>query len=64
MVAGVEVIKEDGLCGDNEGLVYTYEDETNAILHVEDSDTYVMLGSIADSDVVPDVIDSLKITVD
>lgn len=59
-----EVIKEDNLCGDNDGLVYTVEDETNAIFHVDDSDTYVMLGSVADSDVVLDVIDSLEITVD
>lgn len=64
LVEGAEVIKEDGLCGDNDGLVYTYEEETNAILHVEDSDTYVMLGSIADSDVVLEIIDSLEITED
>ena len=59
---GCEVIKEDDLCGGNDGLVYTVEDETNAILHVDGSDTYVMLGSIADSDDVLNVIASLTIT--
>ncbi len=62
LVEGAEVIKEDGLCGDNDGLVYTYEGETNTILHVDGSDTYVMLGSIADSDAVLEIIESLEIT--
>jgi len=61
---GCEIIKEDDLCGGNDGLVYTVEEETNAILHVDGSDTYVMLGSIADSDDVIDVIESLIITVE
>lgn len=59
---GCEVIKEDDLCGGNDGLVYTVEEETNAILHVGSSDTYVMLGSIEDSDDVLAVIASLTIT--
>ncbi len=62
VVEGAEVIKEDELCGGNDGLVYTYEEETNAILHVKDSNTYVMLASVADTDVALDVMENLEFT--
>lgn len=61
---GCKVIKEGKISGENEGIIYTVEDETNAILHVEDSDTYVLMGGVVDSEDVQDVIDSLAITVE